>query len=86
MNYPLRFVLFGGALLALCFMLQKWLLQRRLFTVSKAMGLTYLFIALWILSIFGYRDPTPGTAFHRCSSCRGRCYSASRRASVFISV
>jgi hypothetical protein len=21
------------------------------------MGLTYLFIALWILSIFGYRDP-----------------------------
>ena len=57
MNYPLRFVLFGGVLLALCFMLQKWLLQRRLFTVSKAMGLTYLFIALWILSIFGYRDP-----------------------------
>jgi uncharacterized membrane protein len=57
MNYPVRFVLFGGALLALCFMLQKWLLQRRLFTVSKAMGLTYLFIALWILSIFGYRDP-----------------------------
>jgi hypothetical protein len=28
MNYPVRFVLFGGALLALCFMLQKWLLQR----------------------------------------------------------
>ncbi|HHG8773781.1 TPA: DUF2157 domain-containing protein [Raoultella planticola] len=56
MSYPIRFVLFGGALLALCFALQKRLRQRRLFTVSKAMGLTYLFIALWILSIFGNLD------------------------------
>lgn len=55
-HYSTEAILFGGVLLALCFMLQKWLLQRRLFTVSKAMGLTYLFIALWILSIFGYRD------------------------------
>ncbi|NWK86635.1 DUF2157 domain-containing protein [Raoultella terrigena] len=56
MSYPIRFVLFGGALLALCFVLQKRLRQRRLFSVSKAMGLTYLFIALWILSIFGNHD------------------------------
>lgn len=27
-----------------------------MFSVSKAMGLTYLFIALWILSIFGNHD------------------------------
>lgn len=56
MSYPIRFVLFGGALLGLCFALQKRLRQRRLFNVSKAMGLTYLFIALWILSIFGNHD------------------------------
>lgn len=64
MNYPIRFVLFGGALLALCYGAQSLLRQRQLFTVSKAMGLTYLFIALWIMSIFGnydadswYREP-----------------------------
>ena len=56
MNYPIRFVLFGGALLALCYGAQSLLRQRQLFTVSKAMGLTYLFIALWILSIFGNYD------------------------------
>ncbi|HGY4998408.1 TPA: DUF2157 domain-containing protein [Klebsiella oxytoca] len=56
MNYPIRFVLFGGALLALCYGAQHALRQRQLFTVSKAMGLIYLFIALWILSIFGNYD------------------------------
>lgn len=56
MNYPIRFVLFGGVLLALCYGAQSLLRQRQLFTVSKAMGLTYLFIALWILSIFGNYD------------------------------
>ena len=56
MNYPIRFVLFGGALLALCYGAQSLLRQRQLFTVSKAMGLTYLFIALWIMSIFGNYD------------------------------
>ncbi|KTG57233.1 membrane protein, partial [Klebsiella pneumoniae] len=40
MNYPIRFVLFGGALLALCYGAQSLLRQRQLFTVSKAMGLT----------------------------------------------
>ncbi|XXD10785.1 DUF2157 domain-containing protein [Klebsiella sp. R445] len=57
MSYPLRFVLFSGVMLALCWLLRHWLQQRRLLTVSKAMGLTWLFIALWILSIFGYHDP-----------------------------
>lgn len=57
MSYPLRFVLFAGVMLALCWLLRHWLQQRRLLTVSKAMGLTWLFIALWILSIFGYHDP-----------------------------
>ncbi|HBX6220505.1 TPA: hypothetical protein MH644_22445 [Klebsiella pneumoniae] len=44
------------ALLALCYGAQSLLRQRQLFTVSKAMGLTYLFIALWIMSIFGNYD------------------------------
>ncbi|MCE0824863.1 MULTISPECIES: DUF2157 domain-containing protein [Buttiauxella] len=56
MNYPIRFVLFGGVLLAACYLLQKPLQQRNLLNTSKAMGLLYLFIALWILSIFGNYD------------------------------
>lgn len=56
MNYPIRFVLFGGALLLACLLLREVLAKRRLFTISKAMGLTYLFIALWIMSIFGNYD------------------------------
>lgn len=56
MNYPIRFVLFGCVLLAGCYFLQKILKCYRLFTITKIMGLTYLFIALWILSIFGSSD------------------------------
>lgn len=53
MSYPIRFVMFGGVLLAVCYLLRKPLQRRNLFNVSKAMGLLYLFIALWLLSIFG---------------------------------
>jgi hypothetical protein len=56
MNFPIRFVMFGGVLLAACLLLSRILQRRNLFTVSKAMGLTYLFIALWIMSIFGNYD------------------------------
>lgn len=53
MNYPVRFIFFGGALLALCWLLRGRLQARHLYTTSKAMGLMYLFVALWIMSIFG---------------------------------
>lgn len=56
MNYPIRFVFFGAALLAICYLLQNILVHRRLFMITKIMGLTYLFIALWIMSIFGNYD------------------------------
>ncbi|MFY9997360.1 MAG: DUF2157 domain-containing protein [Leclercia sp.] len=56
MNYPVRFIFFGGALLALCWGLRGILRRRHLYTTSKATGLTYLFIALWIMSIFGNYD------------------------------
>ncbi|MBK0122291.1 DUF2157 domain-containing protein [Pantoea sp. S61] len=56
MNYPIRFIFFGAGLLLLCFLLQPMLIKRHLFTVSKVMGLTCLFIALWIMSIFGNYD------------------------------
>jgi len=53
MNYPLRFVLFGIVLVGASFVLK---INSKLSGFQKLtyiMGLLYLFIALWILSIFG---------------------------------
>ncbi|MGI9276964.1 MAG: hypothetical protein ACR2PT_19225 [Endozoicomonas sp.] len=51
MNYPLRFVLFGGALVLFSYLLFGGLTIFQ--HITRVMGLLYLFIALWILSIFG---------------------------------
>ncbi|MCD5878679.1 DUF2157 domain-containing protein, partial [Klebsiella pneumoniae] len=87
MNYPIRFVLFGGALLALCYGAQSLLRQRQLFTVSKAMGLTYLFIALWIMSIFGNYD---ADSWYQVSQARllpwGLLFAAAAGVCIFISL
>ena len=56
MNYPLRFVLFGAALALLGIAGQHASSRGRLLAMSpqtKVIGLLYLFIALWIMSIFG---------------------------------
>ncbi|MEE4484698.1 DUF2157 domain-containing protein [Serratia ficaria] len=53
MSYPIRFIAFGAILIAAALLLQPPLARRALDRVSLAMGLLYLFIALWLLSIFG---------------------------------
>ncbi len=53
MNYPLRFILFGGVLVGGTFALQNLAWFKSFFRATLAMGMLYLFIALWILSIFG---------------------------------
>jgi hypothetical protein len=53
MNYPLRFVLFGAALLGISLLFKIKSRMREFFKPTYIMGLLYLFIALWILSIFG---------------------------------
>ena len=54
MNYPLRFVLFGILLIAASTYIFKQRSDRADFLApSRAIGLLYLFIALWIMSIFG---------------------------------
>lgn len=54
MNYPLRFVLFGsGLVVAGQFAFSRWKSRQDFQHVSQIMGMLYLFIALWILSIFG---------------------------------
>jgi len=53
MNYPLRFVLFGGVLVGASFFLKKNSKLSDFFKPTYIMGLLYLFISLWILSIFG---------------------------------
>ena len=53
MNYPLRFVLFGGALIGLSLLFKRHARFSDFTHSTYVMGLLYLFIALWILSIFG---------------------------------
>jgi len=54
MNYPLRFVLFGLVLTASSGAFNKWRFRsEELLRPTRAMGLLNLFIALWIMSIFG---------------------------------
>lgn len=53
MNYPLRFVLFGLALLGLSYLFERNNRLKEYFKSTYVLGLLYLFIALWILSIFG---------------------------------
>lgn len=56
MNYPLRFVLFGAILVALSFFFKNNSKLSEFFKPTYVVGLLYLFIALWILSIFGNYD------------------------------
>jgi hypothetical protein len=53
MNYPLRFVLFGLVLVGGVYTLkrQKWF--ERFWELTYVVGLLYLFMSLWLLSIFG---------------------------------
>lgn len=53
MNYPLRFVLFGALLTACALALEHHPIAQRFYCSTLVMGLLYLFIALWIMSIFG---------------------------------
>lgn len=54
MNYPLRFVFFG-LILIVCgsCAFNQWQARSQFLGPTKAIGLLYLFIALWIMSIFG---------------------------------
>lgn len=53
MNYPVRFVLFGGILTLVALNMDHIKRIQFLQNTTLIMGLLYLFIALWILSIFG---------------------------------
>ncbi|MFQ3261697.1 hypothetical protein [Reinekea sp.] len=54
MNFPLRFVLFGLVLI-FCgsYIFNQWQSRNDFLKPTRAIGLLYLFIALWIMSIFG---------------------------------
>lgn len=53
MNYPLRFVLFGAVLTGLGYAMGQRPRLAFLGTTTRTMGFLYLFLSLWILSIFG---------------------------------
>jgi hypothetical protein len=53
MNYPLRFVVFGALLVLACQLLKKQKWFYRFNELTYVAGLLYLFLSLWMLSIFG---------------------------------
>ena len=53
MNFPLRFVMFGIVLIGLSLLFKRYTYFKNFAHSTYVMGLLYLFIALWILSIFG---------------------------------
>lgn len=53
MNYPLRFVLFGFLLVAFSFAMHKMHKLEYFRELTYIIGLLYLFLSLWLLSIFG---------------------------------
>ncbi|HTC19686.1 MAG TPA: DUF2157 domain-containing protein, partial [bacterium] len=53
MNYPLRFVFFGLGLTLASYLFLKSPHWKPFFSSTHKLGMLYLFIALWILSIFG---------------------------------
>lgn len=53
MNYPLRFVVFGIILVIACHFLRKRKWFTDLWELTYVVGLLYLFLSLWLLSIFG---------------------------------
>ncbi|MBW6484101.1 MAG: DUF2157 domain-containing protein [Vicingaceae bacterium] len=53
MNYPLRFILFGAILVGTSFFLKNNSKLSDFHKPTYIVGLLYLFISLWILSIFG---------------------------------
>ncbi len=53
MNYPLRFVVFGIILTVASVVFSGWQLRQEFLVPTRVVGLLNLFIALWIMSIFG---------------------------------
>jgi hypothetical protein len=52
MNYPLRFVVFGAIIISISFLIERSRISR-LMKSTYVLGLLNLFIALWIMSIWG---------------------------------
>jgi hypothetical protein len=53
MNYPLRFVCFGAILVTSTSLIEKLNPLKQFRTLTYIIGFMYLFISLWLLSIFG---------------------------------
>lgn len=68
MSYPLRFVPFGCVLIAMSYGCRFAPSIQGFERPTLACGLLYLFIALWILSIFGNKDRTSRQELFRWSS------------------
>jgi hypothetical protein len=53
MNYPVRFALLGAVLTAAALAIESVVRFERFYRTTLVMGLLYLFVSLWLMSIFG---------------------------------
>lgn len=53
MNFPLRFVVFGLAITVASCLFEGWAVRKEFLRPTRIIGLLNVFIALWIMSIFG---------------------------------
>jgi hypothetical protein len=53
MNYPLRFVFFGAIVTGISFLLRRSSKLNLFFQTNYICGMIYLFVSLWLLSVFG---------------------------------
>lgn len=53
MNYPLRFVVFGAVVTGLSFLMKRSEKLNLFYQTNYICGMVYLFISLWLLSVFG---------------------------------
>ncbi|KAI3343622.1 hypothetical protein F4824DRAFT_15160 [Ustulina deusta] len=67
MGYPLRFVFFGTGLITISGFMRGLSLTAMLWSSTRTWGMLYLFIALWMLSLFG-NDKLRGVNFVRGGS------------------
>ncbi|KAI8626891.1 hypothetical protein F5Y19DRAFT_444956 [Xylariaceae sp. FL1651] len=70
MNYPLRFVLFGAGIIAASESMRNYPLTATLWSTTRTWGMLYMFVALWLLSLFGNDKLLGGTKAHHGGSGR----------------
>ncbi|KAI1322353.1 hypothetical protein F5Y16DRAFT_416047 [Xylariaceae sp. FL0255] len=70
MDHPAHFVVFGASIIGLSYILRSFSLTVTLWSTTRIWGMLYLFVALWILSVFGNDEMTSNLPSRRTRPTR----------------